>query len=225
MLVSWRLGLGRVRWGIRRNLNSLLSDAAAEELTQSCANSFKLCAVSCTQRVSHDLLSSLSRLAKSRAGPLQRREMKVVSMWSWPKTSQALAQKLLLPKDFGVLCYPCRAAQPETLQCADTCSSGGESVGPAARPCAAQILPAATAGRGARASAQPCSTGHRSGSMPGAFPSSACSWAGLASPVPSLHPLRNAGSLLLGRFPCEAPHPALRLDKLWNMCELFRIAE
>lgn len=136
--------------------------------------------------------------------------MKVVSVWSWPKPSPALAQKLVLPKDFRVLCYPCRAAQPEILQCVDTCSGHGESASPTAQPCAAQILPAAMARRGAQASAQSCSTGYHSGSIPGAFPSSACGWAGLASPVPSLHPLPSVGPLLPGRF----PRPALRLDKL-----------
>lgn len=63
---------------VSKNLSFLLSDVAAEELTKSCANSFKLCSINCTQRVSHDVLCSLSRLAECGADPLQRQGMRVV---------------------------------------------------------------------------------------------------------------------------------------------------
>lgn len=67
MFASQRLGSGGrhqgvwpVGWlslsGVSRNLNCLLPDIAAEELTKSCADSFKLCSINCTQCVSHDVL-------------------------------------------------------------------------------------------------------------------------------------------------------------------------
>ena len=69
-------------------------DIAAEDLTKSCANRSKLCSVNCTQPVSHDVLSSLSRLAESRADTLRSRGMRVLPLRSWPKPSAALARKL-----------------------------------------------------------------------------------------------------------------------------------
>lgn len=43
---------------------------------------------------SHDVLSSLSRLAGHGADPVQSAGMRVLPLWSWPKPSAALAQNL-----------------------------------------------------------------------------------------------------------------------------------
>lgn len=163
--------------GVSRNLNFLLLDIAAEELTKSCANSFKLCSINCTQRVSHDVRSSLSRLAESGADPLQKRGMRVLPPRSWPKPFAALAQKL----SGHMLSLQSCASRPFSVLKPTAGKGGGKSVSLAALPFSVlpeSCLNPACSWQGGVGevpqdswSAQACSTGHCSSSVhPRGFP-------------------------------------------------------
>lgn len=130
MFTSQHLGLGGIRRGVGsvewlfpsakgRNPDFLLSGIAAEELTKSCANSFKLCSINCTQPVSHDVLSSLSRLAESGADPLQRRGMRGCCPYARGRNPLQLLHKSHL------MLLGLAELRIQTLQCTKTHSGGG----------------------------------------------------------------------------------------------------